>query len=261
MASIVGVFLNNSNDLVYFTTGKYNLRVNITVVVRTDRGFEFGVVRKAPFVSDDSMYKDVSGIVRIATRDDYNRYKKNLHDARIALGKCRELIDDMGLNMTVVDCKYTLDRNQLIFRFLADSRVDFRNLARELASIYKTRIELRQMGARDKAREIGGCGQCGRSLCCGCFLRDLDAVSIGMAKNQGISLNPNKINGVCGRLMCCLKYEDDCYTKCKKRLPSVGSFVKTDEGSGKVISVDVLACKYKVDVPNVGLVEVYCGSD
>ncbi len=162
--------------------------------------------------------------------------------------------------MTVVDCRYTFDRNQLLFRFLSDSRIDFRDLARELASIYKTRIELRQIGARDKAREVGGCGQCGRSLCCAGFLKDLDTVSINMAKNQGIALNPTKINGVCGRLMCCLKYENDNYVECGKCLPKVGSTVDTDSGKGKVISVDILNKTYKVDVDG-NIIEVNRGSN
>ena len=175
--------------------------------------------------------------------------------------KCKELVSDYDLHMIMVDCKYTFDRNQLIFRFLSDSRIDFRDLARELASIYKTRIELRQIGARDKAREIGGCGQCGRPLCCAGFLRDLDTVSINMAKNQGIALNPTKINGACGRLMCCLKFEDSCYSECRKCLPNMGSQVETPSGKGKVVSLDIIGKKYKVDVPNVGIVEVDCGSN
>lgn len=258
MSNIIGVSLDNCNDLVYYSSGNFKLRVNITVVVRSDHGYEFGIVKKILPKNCEKNYNSLGNIVRIATRDDYNRYKKNIVDAKDAFNKCRFLINEKELNMTVVDCKYTLDRNQLIFRFIADSRIDFRDLARDLASIYKTRIELRQIGIRDKARCVGGCGQCGRTLCCNKFLKDLDAVGIGMAKNQGISLNPNKINGVCGRLMCCLKYEDECYSDMKKGLPNIGSVVDTDKGSGKVISVDILGCKYKVDVPDVGVVEVSC---
>ena len=144
------------------------------------------------------------------------------------------------------DVNYTFDRAQLIFRFLSDDRVDFRQLAKDLGSIYKTRIELRQVGIRDKAKEIGGIGPCGRKLCCNSFLTEFDSVSINMAKNQNLSLNPSKINGVCGRLLCCLKYENDIYTEYKKDLPDVGNKIKTDEYEGKVISVDVFNKVYKV---------------
>ena len=158
--------------------------------------------------------------------------------------------------MYILDASYTFDRSQLIFKFIANDRVDFRKLAKELASMYKTRIELRQVGVRDKAREIGGCGQCGQPLCCARFLKDMDLVSINMAKNQNIALNPSKINGVCGRLLCCLKYEDENYKECRKCLPKLGSKVMTEKGEGKVISVDVLKKQYEVDIPSIGVVEV-----
>lgn len=258
---VVGVRIGDSKEILYFNAGKLMLKKNLTVIVDTERGLEFGTVIDDPFVSDEKKFNKVPNIIRIASRDDFNRNKKNLKDAKEALNKCKELVLEYGLHMVIVDSKYTFDRNQLIFRFLSDSRIDFRDLARELASIYKTRIELRQIGARDKAREIGGCGQCGRQLCCSNFLKDLDTVSINMAKNQGISLNPSKINGVCGRLMCCLKYEDSCYSECRKVLPNMGSLVDTPSGKGKIISIDIIGKKYKVDVPNVGIVEVECGSN
>ena len=255
---IVGVNISG-REIEYFSCSKMNLKKNLTVIVETDKGLEFGTVVKEPF-EDDKKIK-LNKVVRIASKDDYLKNKKNIKDASFALKKCKELVNDLGLNMVVVDCRYTFDRNQLLFRFLSDSRIDFRDLARELASIYKTRIELRQIGARDKAREIGGCGQCGRPLCCAGFLRDLDTVSINMAKNQGIALNPTKINGACGRLMCCLKFEDSCYSECRKCLPNMGSQVETPSGKGKVVSLDIIGKKYKVDVPNVGIVEVDCGSN
>lgn len=258
---VVGVRIGDSREILYFNAGKLRLKKNLTVIVDTERGLEFGTVIDEPFVSEDKRYNNITNVVRIASRDDFNKYKRNLKDAKEALHKCKEMVLEYGFNMIMVDCKYTFDRNQLIFRFLSDSRIDFRDLARELASIYKTRIELRQIGARDKAREIGGCGQCGRPLCCSGFLTDLDTVSINMAKNQGISLNPNKINGVCGRLMCCLKYEDSCYAECRKCLPNLGSQVDTPSGKGKVVSLDIIGKKYKVDVPNVGIVEVDRGSN
>ena len=152
--------------------------------------------------------------------------------------------------MKIIDACYTFDREQLMFRFLADERIDFRQLAKELGSIYKTRIELRQVGIRDKAKEIGGIGPCGRMLCCNSFLTEFDSVSINMAKNQNLSLNPSKINGVCGRLLCCLKYENDNYSEYKKELPDVGSKIKNDLGDGRVISVDVFKRNYKILLNN-----------
>ena len=163
--------------------------------------------------------------------------------------KCSELIDKYELDMRIIDASYTFDREQLIFRFVSENRVDFRQLAKDLGSIFKTRIELREFRIRDKAKEIGGFGPCGRKLCCNNFLTEFDSVSINMAKNQNLSLNPTKINGVCGRLLCCLKYENDNYTEYKKGMPDVGQRVKTDKGDGKVISVDVFKRSYKVLLP------------
>lgn len=254
---IVGVNISG-RDVDYFSCGDLNLKKGLTVIVETDKGLEFGTVKDVPF--EDNKKIKLPKVIRVASKDDYLKNKKNLKDASFALKKCKELVSDLDLNMTVVDCRYTFDRNQLLFRFLSDSRIDFRDLARELASIYKTRIELRQIGARDKAREVGGCGQCGRSLCCAGFLRDLDTVSINMAKNQGIALNPTKINGACGRLMCCLKYENENYVECGKCLPKLGSTVDTDSGKGKVVSVDILNKTFKVDVDG-NIVEVSRGSN
>ena len=158
--------------------------------------------------------------------------------------------------MHIIDASYTFDRDKLIFRFFADNRIDFRELAKELASIYKVRIELRQIGIRDKAKEIGGYGPCGQKLCCARFLKDLNAVSINMAKNQNIALNPTKINGVCGRLMCCLKYEDENYEENRQHMKKIGDKIMTEHGEGTIISLEVLNQKYKVDVPNYGIVEV-----
>ena len=173
-----------------------------------------------------------------------------MNDAKIALEKCKELVIKNNLNMTILDANYNFDKSQLLFRFLADERIDFRNLARELGSRLKTRIELRQIGIRDKAKEIGGIGPCGRRLCCSTFLTSFDSVSISMAKNQGLALNPTKINGVCGRLLCCLNYENDQYVAAKKNIPDVGKIVVVDGKDGKVISSDPLIGKYKVLVDN-----------
>ena len=157
--------------------------------------------------------------------------------------------------MKLINATYTFTRDQLLFKFVSDDRVDFRKLAKDLAKHYHTRIELRQVGVRDKAKEIGGCGQCGRELCCKGFLKEFNSVSINMAKNQNIALNPNKINGICGRLLCCLQYEDSCYKECRKKLPKVGKMVETVIGTGKVLSVDPINMKYKMLNDNNEVVE------
>lgn len=257
MVEVVGITFKNNQRLYYFSPNKLKLKKNITVIVDTEKGLEFGKVELENFeIREDELKSALSKVVRIATKEDYSKFKQNEKEERKALSVCRELIKDYDLNMVVLDAHYTFDRSQLIFRFMSDARIDFRDLAKTLASKYKTRIELRQIGARDKAKEVGGCGQCGQTLCCARFLKDMDSVSINMAKNQNIALNPSKINGVCGRLLCCLKYEDENYKECRKCLPKIGSKVTTEKGEGKVTSVDVLKRKYSVDVPNVGIVEV-----
>ena len=257
MIDIVGVTLNRSKRVYYFLPNKLKLRKNVTVIVETEKGLEFGKVELENFeIEEEKIKYPLKKVVRIASKEDYQNYKKNERDEKKALQDCRNLIEKHNLNMFVLDAHYTFDREQLIFRFLSDNRIDFRNLAKDLAGKYKTRIELRQIGARDKAKEIGGCGQCGQTLCCNRFLNDLDSVSINMAKNQNIALNPSKINGVCGRLLCCLKYEDETYKECRKDLPKVGQKIDTEKGEGKVVIVDVLKKKYQVDVPKIGIIEV-----
>ena len=199
---------------------------------------------------------DFNNVVRISTKKDYLQHLNNLKDANKAVDICKNIIASNKLNMSIVDAFYMFDRSQLIFRFVSEERVDFRNLAKELGAIFKTRIELRQVGIRDKAKEIGGIGPCGRLLCCSTFLNDFDSVSINMAKNQLLALNPSKINGLCGRLLCCLKYEDDNYYEYKSGLPHIGQGIGTKDGYGKVISVDIFNRKYKVYVDGVGIVEV-----
>lgn len=172
------------------------------------------------------------------------------------LKKCRELVLMNEVPMTILDGNYNFDRTQLLFRFVADERVDFRKLAKELGATFKTRIELRQVGIRDKAKEVGGLGPCGRLLCCNSFLKSFDSVTISMAKNQNVSLNPTKINGVCGRLLCCLKYENDVYSEYKSVLPKVGDKIYYLGRPGKVISVDILKKKYKVELGDKSVIEV-----
>ena len=257
MYTVVGISFKDKGRIYYFSPEKYVLKKNVTVIVETERGLQFGKVEVENFeLPENKLQLPLKKVIRISSKSDYNEHKRNLKEADDALKKCKELIQKYKLNMKVLDSNYTFDRSQLVFHFLADNRIDFRELAKELASIYHTRIELRQVGVRDKAKEVGGMGICGCQLCCSKFLTDLDTVSISMAKDQNLSLNPTKINGVCGRLLCCLKYEDECYQECRKNLPEVGKTVKTEKGEGRVINVDILNRTYKVDVPNVGVIEV-----
>ena len=252
---LVSVVFNNSNKKYCFNDNGLKLKKNLTVIVDTDKGLQFGKV--VQFIKNDNYNdSDFNNVVRISTKKDYLQHLNNLKDANKAVDICKNIIASNKLNMSIVDAFYMFDRSQLIFRFVSEERVDFRNLAKELGAIFKTRIELRQVGIRDKAKEIGGIGPCGRLLCCSTFLNDFDSVSINMAKNQLLALNPSKINGLCGRLLCCLKYEDDNYYEYKSGLPHIGQGIGTKDGYGKVISVDIFNRKYKVYVDGVGIVEV-----
>ncbi len=239
---IVGVKFNNNTKVYYFNSNGLDLKVNLTVIVNTDKGLKFGkIVEIVDSKRENDAYPEV---VRVATKKDFQQHLRNIQDEKKALEKCRELSFKENLNMTIIDANYNFDKSQLIFRFLADERIDFRKLAKDLASNLKTRIELRQIGVRDKAKEIGGIGPCGRILCCSSFLTNFESVSINMAKNQGIALNPTKINGVCGRLLCCLNYENEQYMEVRKNIPDVGKKVKINGKEGKVISSEPLAGKY-----------------
>jgi len=254
---IVGISFKDNDNIIYFDSCQYDLKRNITVIVETERGYQLGKVEIPSFESKTiSKKRKLDKVIRIASKKDFQTHLKNKKDAEEALITCRNLVEKYKLNMNIINAEYVLDRNQLFFNFTADGRVDFRNLAKELASKYKTRIELYQLGVRDKAKEIGGCGLCGRKLCCSRFKNDFTSVSINMAKNQNLSLNPTKINGVCGRLLCCLRYEDDQYKECRKIMPQIGKMVDTKEGKGKVVSLDIINQKYTVQIQEKGQVEV-----
>lgn len=256
MIDVVDIEFKDKGKTYYFSPNNFELKNNTKVIVETERGLQFGtVVGEIKKVDEHKISTSLKRVIRIASKSDYNSNIKNVKDAIQAFKKCKELVEKHKLNMKIMDAAYTFDREQLIFRFIADNRVDFRELAKELASIYKTRIELRQVGVRDKAREIGGIGPCGRCFCCSKFLNDFDSVSINMAKNQDIALNPSKINGACGRLLCCLKYEDETYRKCKNDLPEVGKKIITSKGEGIVTSVDLLNEKYQVTLNNGNVLE------
>ena len=240
---IVGVKINDFGKVLYYNSNGLNLKINLTVIVKDEKGLQFA---KVVDIIDVDNASDYDNIIRIATKRDYQKYLSNLEEAKSAIKKCEELANKEGLNMTLLDATYNFDRTQLLIRFLSDERVDFRNLAKDMGARFKTRIEFRQIGIRDKAKEVGGFGPCGRLLCCSTFLTNFNTVSINMAKNQGLALNPTKINGVCGRLLCCLSYENEAYIEARKDIPEVGKRVTIDGKDGKVITSEPLLGKYKV---------------
>ena len=250
---IVGVKFGDNGNICYFNSNNLDLKLNLTVIVDTDKGLKFGKI--VDLVENNKNIDVYPKVIRIASKKDFQQNLKNIQDEKKALEKCKELVVKNKLNMTIIDASYNFDKTQLVYRFLADERIDFRKLAKDLGAILKTRIELRQIGVRDKAKDIGGIGPCGRLLCCSSFLTDFDTISINMAKNQGLALNPTKINGVCGRLLCCLNYENEQYIEAKKNIPDVGKKIKMGSSEGKVISSDPLAGKYKVLLDN-DIVEV-----
>ncbi len=260
MINVIGVSFGTDKTINLVKSNSIEVKRGVTVIVKTDRGLLFGQVVLTNY-NVEKIEKE-NELIRISTKKDYQKHLKNIEEKDEAIIFCNELIKKHKLPMKIIDAEYTFDKNQLMFRFVSDTRVDFRELAKELANFYKTRIELRQIGIRDKAKEVGGYGSCGQKLCCARFNTDFSAVSINMAKNQGLSLNPSKINGVCGRLLCCLKYEDDNYKECRKSLPKLGAIVQTEKGTGKVISIDVLKKTYKVlSNGEVTEIKACCGSN
>ena len=247
MIKIVGVRFKNAGKIYYFDPVELEVEKSIDVVVETARGLEYGTVVVGPKEIDESeLVSPLKPIIRIATDEDRQVYLENKEKAKETFELCQQKIKEHDLNMFLIDCEYTFDRNKLIFYFTAEGRIDFRELVKDLAAIFKTRIELRQIGVRDEVRKIGGNGVCGRELCCCSFLNNFDIVSIKMAKEQSASLNPSKISGNCGRLMCCLKYEQGVYEEKIKKLPKVGSIVKTEDGEGTIVSEEVLKERVKV---------------
>lgn len=240
---VYGVLFKN-NTKVYYFKSNLKLEENTEVIVETEKGYQFGKI--VCIVNNESNLHEYKNIIRIATKEDIDTYYKNLADADSAVKKCREFIKELNLSMTVINASYNFDRSQLLINFSADDRVDFRELARKLASVYRTRIELRQIGARDKAKQIGGIGICGQKLCCANFLNQIDSISMNKAKNQNLALNPSKINGSCGRLLCCLCYEDDEYTRCSKGLLPVGSEITYKGDKATITSIDILSRTYKL---------------
>jgi len=241
MIDVVGVRFKEAGKIYYFAPMEFDLKLEDNVIVETARGVEFGtIVVEKRQVSEDEIVKTLKPIIRIANEDDKLRHKINLEKKTHALEVCEGKILDHGLPMKLIDMEYTFDNNKVIFYFTADGRVDFRELVRDLASYFKVRIELRQIGVRDHTKKIGGLAPCGRECCCKSFLGEFTPISITMAKNQGLSLNPHKISGLCGRLLCCLRYEDSMYEEALKGMPLVGDIVETADGLGTVVKRDPL---------------------
>lgn len=247
MNEIYKVLIEDKKSInVLSNSGKYLVGDN--VVIKTSRGEQYGKI-DGVVLDKNNEINDIY-IIRKASKKDYNNYLKNLRLSEDMLKFARAEATKLKLNMNLISADVTLDNKHLLYQFVADERVDFRELAKSIAGKYKLRVELRQIGARDKAKLIDGIGPCGRPLCCTSFLDKLDSISMNMAKNQGLALNPSKINGACGRLMCCLTYENDNYAECRKQLPEIGKMVETEFGTGKVISEDVLNLKYTVNINN-----------
>ena len=250
MTRVIGVRFRPAGKIYFFAPGKYNIHTGDKVIVETARGVEFGtVVTGHRDVEDDKITQPLKPVIRIATQDDIRKEEKNREKEKEAFGICLEKIRKHGLEMKLIDAEYTFDNNKVLFYFTADGRIDFRELVKDLASVFRTRIELRQIGVRDETKIRGGIGICGRPLCCNTYLSEFAPVSIKMAKEQNLSLNPSKISGVCGRLMCCLTNEEETYEELNSRLPSNGDHVTTPEGlKGDVQSVNVLRQQVKVIV-------------
>ena len=250
MTEVIGVRFRSNGKIYFFAPNGIELETGDSVIVETARGVEFGkVVLGRRQIKDEEISSPLKPVIRKATEQDYRHYEENKEKCKDAYKICLEKIAKHGLEMKLIDVEYTFDNNKLLFYFTADGRIDFRELVKDLAAVFRTRIELRQIGVRDETKIMGGIGICGRELCCHSYLSDFVPVSIKMAKEQNLSLNPSKISGVCGRLMCCLKNEQETYEYLNEKLPNVGDFVKTIDGcKGEVSSISVLRQKVKVIV-------------
>ena len=241
LKNIVGIRFKKLGKIYFFNPKEIKLQKGDKIIVETSQGEEYAeVLIPNRYVEDEKIVAPLKKVLRIATNKDIKRHEECKKIEKEAFKVCEEKIKEHKLNMTLTDVECKFDNSKMLFYFTADGRVDFRELVRDLAAIYRTRIELRQIGVRDEVKRIGGNGVCGRELCCCTFLNDFETVSIKMAKEQNISLNPSKISGNCGRLMCCLKYEEEVYAEKAKRLPKIGAIVKSEEGTGEVVSVETL---------------------
>ncbi len=260
MVKVVGVRFKTAGKIYYFDPGELVIDLNKNVIVETARGIEFGlVVVPNREVQESEIVAPLKKVIRLATDEDIAHAADNDRKEKDAYGICLQKIGDHKLDMKLIDVEYTFDNNKVLFYFTADGRVDFRELVKDLAAVFKTRIELRQIGVRDESKMMGGIGICGRVLCCNSFLGEFQPVSIKMAKEQSLSLNPTKISGTCGRLMCCLKYEQEAYEDLLDRVPKTGAIVETPEGQGTVVEVNLLKeiLKIKLDIGKETELRVY----
>lgn len=249
MVNVVGIRFKKAGKIYYFDPDNLSIEDGANVIVETARGIEFGtIVVLNREIAEDEIVSPLKKVIRIATAEDKNMYQENKKSEKRAFDICLQKIQYHKLNMKLIDVEFTFDNSKILFYFTADGRVDFRELVKDLASVFKTRIELRQIGVRDECKMTGGLGACGRELCCGNFLGDFQPVSIKMAKEQNLSLNPTKISGVCGRLMCCLKYEQETYEELLKYMPGIEAVVETPTGKGIVIGTSVLKGRVRVKV-------------
>jgi len=252
--TVVGIRFKAVGKKYYFDPKEFELNMYDKVVVETVRGYEMGeVIEGIKEVDDSELIATLKPVLRKATEDDLKNYEKNVADIPKALERCKVHINKNKLDMKLLGCEYTLDRTKLIIYFNAEGRVDFRELVKDLANEFRLRIELRQVGTRDGAKFLGGIGPCGYLLCCNTFLGDFDTVSIKMAKNQNLSLNPVNISGLCGKLLCCIKYENDTYTEHRQQLPKLNSFVRTKDGKGKVVAVNVIDKSVRIQTEEDGI--------
>lgn len=249
--TLVSVKFKEDGKAYFFENDIEGISRDDYVLVETEKGIQLGKIFETNLNRDKlKLNSELKQVVKRATKLDYDKYLKNLSDAEKVLIDTRKKIEKEEIPMRLIDAMYTFDKKQLIFNFVADERIDFRDLVKYLAAKYKTHIELHQIGVRDKAKEIGGIGQCGRILCCKKFKSNMDGILINMAKNQNISLNPSKINGCCGRLLCCLSYEDEVYSELKERLPKVNDIIKVDNKKAQVVKVDLLKQQVIVSIDN-----------
>lgn len=253
MKNIVGVRFKKPGKIYFFDSNGFTIERGKNVIVETANGDEYGEVvianRQLP---DEKIANPLKKVIRVATYKDIKQYNENKAKEKEALKICQEKVKKHNLDMNLIDVEYKFDNSKILFYFTADGRIDFRELVKDLAAVFKTRIELRQIGVRDEIKRLGGNGMCGRELCCCSFLGNFETVSIKMAKEQNISLNPSKISGNCGRLMCCLKYEQEVYEEKLKRLPKQGAVVKTEDGIGEVCGVETLKERVKVKLTDSG---------
>lgn len=259
MFQVVQVRLREGGKIQYYDINQLNLNTGNFVIVEADRGLDYGEVISEPeMVTDIVLEEPLRKIARIATKADLEQIKKNREKTKEAFATCQRKIQEHALKMKLIEAEYSFDRSKLIFYFTAEGRIDFRELVKDLARIFKARIELKQIGVRDEARLLGGFGPCGKELCCATFLKDFEPVTIRMAKEQNLPLNPAKISGVCGRLMCCLGYEHKLYLELLKGLPKEGAKIEVEGGAGRVVCINVLKRSVTVDVGEGKQVEIPC---